>query len=427
MKKKLLWLLMMTSKIAFYGLMLQVFFISVLQAHEGNAQRNIKSVKETDISLSLDNASIEEVFQAIEKKSDFRFFYDRKGIDKKLRLSIKFKEALLSDVLLQLSRDAKLKFRQVNNVINVSPIVEEGKKQSALEVYLQTVQISGKVTSDESSEGLPGANVIIKGTNLGTITDIDGNYQIEVPSPESVLVFSSVGFITEEVTVGDQSVINISLIADITSLSEIVVVGYGTQKRSDITGSVTSVPRERLENLPVTNIMHAIQGTTPGLSITQESSVPGSSGTMQIRGVNSINANTSPFIVLDGIPFFGKTNDINPNDIESIEVLKDASAVAIYGTRGANGVILITTKRGKDSNGKPRINYNGYVGTEAIAHALKPMDPDTYVQKYADYLVANNQSQTGVLPNASEIDNYNGGVTTDWLDEATQPGRIQAT
>src|SRR5690606_32133651 len=153
------------------------------------------------------------------------------------------------------------------------------------------------------------------------------------------------------------------------------------------------------------------------------SSVPGSTGQIQIRGVNSINANTSPFIVVDGSPFFGTTNDINPGDIESIEILKDASAVAIYGTRGSNGVILITTKRGL--SGKPRISYNGYAGLESLAHRLEPRGPEAYVQKYADYMRARGLEQTDVLPNTFEINNYNAGITTDWLDAVTRAGTIQ--
>jgi TonB-dependent SusC/RagA subfamily outer membrane receptor len=203
------------------------------------------------------------------------------------------------------------------------------------------------------------------------------------------------------------------------------VVGYGTQKRSDITGSVTSVSKDRLSNLPVTNLSQALQGATAGLQITQQSSVPGSSGTMQVRGVNSINASTGPFIVLDAMPFFGSLNDINPNDIASIEILKDASAVAIYGTRGSNGVILITTKRGTNKDGKPNINFNAYGGVENIAHTLTPMGPDQYVQKYKDFLTANGITQTAVLPNLAEQENYANGKTTDWMKEATRTGNIQ--
>lgn len=289
----------------------------------------------------------------------------------------------------------------------------------------QPHKVSGQVTAIDDGMGLPGVNVLIKGSSAGTTTDANGNYILEVPDVNAVLIFSFIGYISQEEPVEGRTTIDVALTADIMQLSEVVVVGYGTQKRSDITGSVVSVPKDRLSKLPVTNLMHAIQGTTAGLVVTQSSSVPGSSGSWQIRGVNSINANTSPFVVVDGVPFFGATNDINPNDIESIEILKDASAVAIYGTRGANGVILITTKRGKYADGKPRIEYSGYYGVESMAHVLEPLGPDAYVQKYDDFMAANNLSKTAVLPNAAEVENYDNGITTDWLDEATQPGHVQ--
>lgn len=222
-------------------------------------------------------------------------------------------------------------------------------------VAYQQSTVSGTVTASDGGSGLPGVNVLLKGTSVGTTTDSDGRFSIAVPGDNAILIFSFIGYTSQEVPVQGRTTIDVTLEADVRELSEVVVVGYGTQKRSDITGSVASVPKERLSNLPVTNVMHAIQGTTAGVMVNQNSSVPGSSGTWQIRGVNSINANTSPFIVLDGVPFFGQTNDINPNDIESIEVLKDASAVAIYGTRGSNGVILITTKRGAKADGQPRV------------------------------------------------------------------------
>ncbi|WP_111307463.1 SusC/RagA family TonB-linked outer membrane protein [Confluentibacter sediminis] len=279
------------------------------------------------------------------------------------------------------------------------------------------------VVKDKSGQPLPGVSVVVKGTSTGVATDFDGNYTVKA-SPSSVLEFSYIGYSTQEVTVNSKTM-NVILEEDISKLDEVVVVGYGTQKRSDITGSVVSVPKDRLSNLPVSNVLLAIQGTTAGLKISQGSSIPGSSASVQVRGVNSINAGNSPLIILDGIPFFGVTNDINPNDISSIEVLKDASAVAIYGTRGSNGVILITTKRGNKSDGKPTVKYSGYYGIEEMANPLKPMGPDAYVQKYADFLSANGLSQTAVLPNSSEVDNYNAGITTNWLDQATQSGFIQ--
>ncbi|AXP82066.1 TonB dependent receptor [Mariniflexile rhizosphaerae] len=288
----------------------------------------------------------------------------------------------------------------------------------------QGVQISGAVT-DSNGQPLPGANIIEKGTKNGAQSDFDGKFSLNVTNANSILVVSYIGFKTQEVALNGKTTINITLQEDAAALDEVVVVGYGTQKRSDITGSVVSVPKDRLENLPVTNVLQAIQGTTAGLNIAQSSSVPGSSASVQVRGINSINAGNSPLIILDGIPFFGVTNDINTNDVESIEVLKDASAVAIYGTRGSNGVILITTKRGKQSDGKPIVKYSGYAGVEAMANPLTPMGPDAYVQKYADFLTANGLSQTAVLPNASEVENYDAGITTDWLGEATRSGFIQ--
>ncbi|GEO04500.1 SusC/RagA family TonB-linked outer membrane protein [Adhaeribacter aerolatus] len=287
--------------------------------------------------------------------------------------------------------------------------------------WAQGITVQGKVT-DENNSGMPGVTVLLKGTSTGAAAGADGSYSIDVPSANGTLVFSFMGYQTQEVPINNRTTINVQMGVDAKALEEVVVVGYGTQKRSDITGSVASVPKERLSNLPVTDLTQAIQGTTAGLNISQGSSVPGSSGGMSIRGVNSISANTSPFIVLDGAPFFGQINDVNPNDIESIEILKDASAVAIYGTRGSNGVILITTKRGK--TGQPRISYNGYYGVESLANKLEPMSPEAYVQKYKDYMIAQGLRQTQVLPNTYEVENYNAGLTTDWLKEATQTGRI---
>lgn len=285
----------------------------------------------------------------------------------------------------------------------------------------QTVQ--GTVISSVDNMPIPAANVVEKGTTNGVVTDFDGNYEITVSGPDAVLVFSYIGFQSQEFTVGDQNTIDVVLEEDLGQLDEIVVVGYGTQRRSDVTGSVASVPQERLENLPITNVTQAIQGTTAGLNITEGSSVPGSTGSIQIRGVNSINANTSPFIVVDGTPFYGTLNDINTRDIKSIEVLKDASAVAIYGTRGSNGVILITTKQGVP--GKPTINYTTYAGLEEIANVFKPRGPDAYVQKYADYMEAMGLEQNRILPNFREVENYELGRTTDWIDEVTRTGVIQ--
>ncbi len=284
--------------------------------------------------------------------------------------------------------------------------------------------LEGTVTS---ADGKPMADVTVqlKNSKTAVVTKADGRYTIKA-AKNAVLVFSYVGYNTQEVNVGSQTTVNITLQAAANSVNEVVVVGYGTQKRSDITGSVVSVPKARLSELPVTNVLNAIEGSVPGITVTTTSSIPGSTPTVLIRGQNSISANTGPYIVVDGIPLSktgGSINDINPNDIASVEILKDASAVAIYGVNGTNGVILITTKRG--NSGKPVIRYNGYGGTENNAHILQPRDATSYLQKYKDYLIQTNQTQTSPVPNAYELVNYNAGKTTDWIKEVTQQGIIQ--
>ncbi|MEO5912289.1 MAG: TonB-dependent receptor [Pelobium sp.] len=296
---------------------------------------------------------------------------------------------------------------------------------SPILTFGQTRVLTGKVVDASSSEPLIGVGVKVKDGKSATSTDVNGNFQIQV-SNNNILEVSYLGFITQSVTVGTTAELTIRLISDAKALSEVVVVGYGTQKRSDITGSVTSIPKERFSKLPVTNVLQAIQGVAPGITVNQGSSIPGSQPSAQVRGQSSINANSGPYVVVDGIPLSktgGSLNDINPNDIESMEILKDASAVAIYGTNGSQGVILITTKRG--TTGKPVIRYSAYAGLENMAHILTPRDGAGYVQKYADYLSQTGQTQTRPVPNLGELDNYNAGITTDWIDLTTQQGIIQ--
>jgi hypothetical protein len=198
------------------------------------------------------------------------------------------------------------------------------------------VEVSGFVSDALTNKPIAGVSVLIKGSQSGVVTDQQGAFHIAA-SKGDVLVFSFVGYKTEEIRLGDQKVLNITLEGSASKLNEVVVIGYGTQKRSDVTGSISSVPKNRLSELPVTNVMNALEGSTAGLNIAQSASAPGNTPKVLIRGANSINASTSPLIVVDGVAFSnfgGSINDINPNDIESIEILKDASAVAIYGTRG---------------------------------------------------------------------------------------------
>ena len=296
-----------------------------------------------------------------------------------------------------------------------------------LSLMAQNRVLKGVVKDSKSNDPLIGCSVAVKGTSIGTLTDLNGEFTINASS-KSNLVFTFVGYNKKEVVVSDQNNITVLLDENSEVLEEVVVVGYGTQKKSDVTGSVTSVNKDRLSKLPVANVMQALEGATAGVLVTQGSSIPGDGPSTVIRGKNSINASTAPYVVVDGIPISksgGSLSDINPNDIESMEILKDASAVAIYGTNGANGVILITTKRGK--TGKPTIRYNGYAGVEDYAHKLRMRDGEEYVQKYKDYMFQKTGTELSgtPVPNQAEAANYNAGKETDWLDEISQTGIAQ--
>ena len=291
--------------------------------------------------------------------------------------------------------------------------------------YAQNTTVKGVVR--DAMGPTAGATVVQKGTNNGTITDLDGNFTISVPS-NAVLVFSFVGLDTQEVPVAGKKFIEVTLSGN-EELEEVIVVGYGTQKKSDITGSVASVDKARLSKLPVTNVLQAVQGATAGVTISQGSSIPGDAPSALVRGRNSINAGTGPYIVVDGVPISksgGSLNDINPGDIESMEILKDASATAIYGTNGANGVILITTKHGKE--GKPSISYNGYVGIEDFSNKMDFCNGAQITQRYKDY-VAQNAGETmynDFVKNQGEAAAQAAGQETDWIyDMVSRTGIIQ--
>jgi TonB-linked SusC/RagA family outer membrane protein len=219
------------------------------------------------------------------------------------------------------------------------------------------VNVSGTVTDGEG-QSMPGVTVTVRGTNIGTVTDLDGKYALTVEEG-STLVFSFIGYATQSVEVGNRSIINVSLIEDISSLDEVVVVGYGTQKKSSVTSAISKVENKILDQMPAGRAESALVGRLAGVNISQVRSTPGTSPTITIRGPGSISASNDPLVVIDGFPG-GSFDNINMNDVESIEVLKDASAAAIYGSRGSGGVIIITTKKGKAGDSK--INFNGYYG-----------------------------------------------------------------
>lgn len=252
---------------------------------------------------------------------------------------------------------------------------------SAISSYAQSQTITGTVASSEDNLGLPGANVLIKGTSRGTVTDAQGNYSIELTEDgDAVLVFSSIGYATIEEPVNGRTVINVTLVQDITQLNEIVVVGYGTVKKSDVTGALSRVTADVIQERPTQNLFQALQGKAAGVNISSNFK-PGELPVVRVRGTRSLEATNEPLYVVDGIPLVsGNISDISPNDIASIEVLKDASATAIYGSRGANGVVLITTKRG--TAGQLNITYNGTVSLDSYKSLTDWMDGGEYIDRW---------------------------------------------
>ncbi|MEQ9443201.1 MAG: TonB-dependent receptor [Cyclobacteriaceae bacterium] len=296
--------------------------------------------------------------------------------------------------------------------------------------------IAGKVT-DENNEGLPGVNILVKNTTSGSVTDIDGNYRLTVPDDATTLVFSSVGYLSEEVAIGNRTTVNVQMLPDIQSLSEVVVVGYGTQKKSDLTGSISSISGEDIQKMPVTSLDQALQGRAPGVQITQTSGQPGGGVSVRIRGSNSITAGNEPLYVIDGMPIYNDNSTvnagvtqsdgqnplatINPQNIESIEVLKDASATAIYGARGANGVVLITTKKGR--LGENRIDFDASFGLQQVRQKMPMMNARQFAEFSNDayrngqvYLLED-QPDPGAYAVYTEEQVASYGKGTDWQDE----------
>ncbi|MGK7393581.1 MAG: SusC/RagA family TonB-linked outer membrane protein [Candidatus Cyclobacteriaceae bacterium M3_2C_046] len=347
-----------------------------------------KSMDQIFLSIEAENLDLKALFSRIEKATGFEFAYFKSAVDENLTINFSFKRESLGNILRQLSSKANLKFKRVNDKIYVNK--KNGSAPEVQEVFetqpSQTRTITGKVTSSEDGEGLPGVNVVEKGTTNGTVTDVQGSFTLEV-SEMATLVFSSVGYTQEEVEVGNRSVIDLTMTTDVQQLKELVVVGYGVQQRRDVTGSVASIPSEYIEDIPVSNFSEALTGQVAGVQVQQTTGAPGGGLSIRVRGTGSISAGNEPLYVIDGYPVSNNAeigsqgspdqninplSSLNPNDIESIEVLKDASAAAIYGSRGANGVVLITTKGGK--KGTPQIQFNAYYGSQEVTKTVDMLD-----------------------------------------------------
>ncbi|MEM9671079.1 MAG: TonB-dependent receptor [Bacteroidota bacterium] len=393
------------SQITLWGIVLSLLLgISESGNSQSLASLSYRSGDYTD-GWQKESITIEKALEKLERKFGVSFHYET-DVLKDLRLTEdqqSYDKQNIRESLEQLLTPRDLNYRKLSDQYYLivrnptpkklprnQPKTDESELKPARDISLlpasvlsakavttleQTIQ--GTVTDVENGEALPGVNVLAKGTTIGTVTDMDGRYQLKVDDNITTLVFSSIGFVSEEIEINGRSVINLELAPDITSLSEVVVVGYGTQKKSDVTGALASVSSEDFEVQPITRIDQALEGRAAGVSVVQTSGAPGAGYKIRIRGANSISGNNNPLYVVDGL-VVGDINSLNVNDIASMEVLKDASATAIYGSRGANGVVLITTKSG--TQGPAKVEFDAFYGVSNVAQKLDVMTPVQFAE-----------------------------------------------
>ena len=439
MKNNLLREILIMSRPLFHVIFLQMLFASILYAENISAQN--KSVYDIEFKLEVSDQPILDVFGMIERKTGFIFTYNDRFVDNKLvSFSNQGNPVNLGLVLEAISKQTGFHFKRINENIHV---VRKSKESNVIiesfsgEILQQRVR--GMIT-DEDGEALPGATILEKGTDNGTIADVEGKFSISVQD-DAVLLVSFVGYTTMEIPVNGRSQLSIQLNLDSEQLQEVVVVGYGTQKRSDLTGSIASINSEELQRVQVLSPDHSLQGKVAGVSVTQTSGQPGATNRIRVRGGNSISAGNEPLYVIDGFPIYNNNNSsntdaarspnlnalatINPGDIESIEILKDASATAIYGSRGANGVIIITTKRG--ASGGNNISFEGSYGIQTVRRTIPMLNA-------AEFAAFENEIftyQRDILGQSNRVPVYtdeqiaNLGEGTNWQEELFRNAPVQ--
>ncbi|AMR33156.1 hypothetical protein A0256_17900 [Mucilaginibacter sp. PAMC 26640] len=323
------------------------------------------------VSIKEKNTSVQKVLKAIEKQTGYHFLYDKRDVSKANAINIDVSNVSITDALDKAFQDQPLTYKIFQETIVVKK-KETGNTANAIAAF----EVSGTVSDAKGT--LPGVNVKLKGTTIGVSTDVNGKYKLSLPDGNGTLVFSFIGYTTQEIPVGNRQTVDVLLAESPKSLSEVVVVGYGTQKRADLTGSVGSVSSKQLQERPQTNLEQELAGKIAGVNVSQSSGEPGGDTKVRIRGYSSINSNTDPLYVVDGVIWPQGGNTINPNDVASIDVLKDASSTAIYGTRGTNGVILITTKRGSQ-NKVSTVSYDSYVSVSRMAKEIPVLNAKQFL------------------------------------------------
>jgi len=390
------------------NVILFLFSMNVVFASNSYAQK-------TFLTLDMKDKTVSEVLDAIEQQSEFRFYYNSKIVDTKRKVTVTAKQVDVFIILNQLFTATNIGYKVVDkDVILVERDADSSSPQLA--VAFQGISITGTVT-DDVGDPVPGVNVVVKGTTTGVITGSDGRFSITVPNEDAVLAFSFVGYASQEIAVGDQRTINVTLEVDARELEEVVVVGYGVQRKITVTGSISSVDGNLLTKSPAISVTNSFAGRLSGVFATNRSGEPGSNvSNVLIRGQRTLGTN-SPLYVIDGVWGRGTYNELDPNDIENVTVLKDASA-AIYGARAANGVILISTKRGVI--GKPKINYSMNVALTQPTRMIKLANAAEYATAYNALMFQQGlperytDEQIAKFGDGSDPFNY---PDTDWVKE----------
>ncbi|MFY0654008.1 MAG: TonB-dependent receptor [Cyclobacteriaceae bacterium] len=401
MKRNLIRKLYTLMKYSFFIITIQTISLNLLLADISNAQK-AQSIREVAISLESRQDILVNILEEIESKTDYKFAYNGR-VNKKVNLLwIKRQKMSVFEILSEIANQTELDFKQVNKTINVSR--SKNKLGGAVKtpvVRLADVDIVGKIV-DENGQGLPGASVVVKGTSNGVTTNLEGDYKLSVPE-NAVLVVSFVGYVSQEVDIAGRSTIDLQLELDAAQLDEVVVVGYGTVKKRDMTSAIAQVSSGDIDKRVATRLDDALQGKMAGVLIQQTSGVPGAAPVIRIRGTNSITEGNQPLFVIDGMPIEDAViiANLNMNDVASVEVLKDAASAAIYGSRGSNGVVIVTTKKGR--SGAPQITYSAHYGVQQAEKRLDLLTGPEYAE-YAierrEWLISQNPAYDLNTPNA---------------------------
>lgn len=390
-------------------------FVGTTYATESYSQ----NMRVTVVSSSITTG---QVLSEIEDQTDYLFVYDVNEVNLDRNVNVRAENRPVSEVLDEVFEGTDVDYAMEGKNIMLMKRSKKEAPASAQQTSGNTIQ---GVVTDANGEPIIGANIMIEGTTTGTITDFDGRFTLDVPE-NATLQISYIGFVSQNVKVNGRKDITVKLVEDAQALDEVVVVGYGVVKKRDLVGSISSVKSQDITAVPTSNVLESMQGKVAGLDMTRSSGQPGSSFNFTIRGNRSLTASNAPLILVDGIDY-GSDININPNDIESIEVLKDASTTAIYGSRGANGVILITTKKGK--TGKPQINFNAYWGPSLSTNLPKVNNTEQYVAMRREAMRAvgewNSPADDSKIWDAVALDRIRNGVNTDWYDLIMDNGMTQ--